>query len=172
MANDSTYKIGYKMPPRHGQFTPGRSGNVHGRPKKTKTFPESLREELLALVSITEGGKRKRITKQAAMLRQHINKAIAGDARSMTIITNLWKLQGPEEGDNLPALLRLFEERHAHHEAADRNQISTTETAQPSLPANNDCPTVAANESAPATADETNCEQAPAPGKEPDDDRF
>ena len=58
-----------KEPPsgrRDGKFQPGRSGNPKGRPRKSGTIGEAVRDALAAKVVINEGGKRKRITKRDA----------------------------------------------------------------------------------------------------------
>ena len=65
-----------------GKFVPGRSGNPKGRPRKANTVGETMREALDEKVTISEGGKRKRITKRVAAATQWANKSASGDLRA------------------------------------------------------------------------------------------
>lgn len=78
----TNYEIGYKKPPKSGQFKPGQSGNKKGRPKGSKNFKTDLAEELAETISITEGGKPKKITKQKAIIKSTVAKAIKGDIKA------------------------------------------------------------------------------------------
>lgn len=80
--------VGYGRPPRHSQFTKGRSGNSKGRPKGSKNFGLVLEDELNTKISINENGKRKSITKREAVAKQIVNKAASGDAKAIPILLN------------------------------------------------------------------------------------
>jgi hypothetical protein len=60
-----SYKVGFKKPPKHGQFKKGRSGNPDGRPRKYDAAAERRQlKALLALMatrsdSFPESGTRK-----------------------------------------------------------------------------------------------------------------
>ena len=86
--DDSKYSVGYKKPPRHTQFKPGQSGNVRGRPKGAKNFATVIEEELQVPIEVTEKGKRKRISKRQAIVKQTVNKAAAGDPKATSILLN------------------------------------------------------------------------------------
>ena len=90
MPNDEggEYQIGYGKPPTDTQFRKGKSGNPKGRPKGSKNSATLLKEMLAEKVIISEGGKRKKITKQAAMYKQLANKAASGDLRSIREVLN------------------------------------------------------------------------------------
>lgn len=81
MDNDrfNDYEVGYKRPPREHQFKPGQSGNPKGRPKLIKDFKTDLREELEEIITIQEGGKSKPITKQRALIKKLLVKALGGE---------------------------------------------------------------------------------------------
>lgn len=85
-ADDPTNAVGYKKPPRHTQFKPGLSGNVKGRPKGAKNFATAMEDELRAPIEVTEKGKRKRISKREAIVKQTVNKAVSGDAKATAIL--------------------------------------------------------------------------------------
>lgn len=65
-----------------GKFQPGRSGNPKGRPRKANTVGEAVRDALAAKVTISENGKRKKITKRDAAATQWANKSASGDLRA------------------------------------------------------------------------------------------
>ena len=84
MADD--YKIGYGKPPKSTQFKKGQSGNPKGRPKGTKNFKTDLIEELSEPVLVTEGGKGTTMSKQRAILKRTVQKALAGDMRAISLL--------------------------------------------------------------------------------------
>jgi len=84
--DDSKYPIGYKKPPRHTRFQPGLSGNAKGRPKGAKNFATVIEQELRTPIEVTENGKRKRISKRQAIVKQTVNKAVAGDPKATLIL--------------------------------------------------------------------------------------
>jgi hypothetical protein len=61
------YAVGYGRPPKHTRFKPGQSGNPRGRKKGVQNFKTDLAEELHETLIITEGGQRRRVSKQRAM---------------------------------------------------------------------------------------------------------
>ena len=99
MDNDeSDFPIGYKNPPRETRFKPGQSGNPSGRPKKnTITLAEAIARELNTSVTVTEGGKSKKMTKLDAIAKQQTIKAI--QRRSQSDSHSLIKTVEPREID-------------------------------------------------------------------------
>ena len=85
---DPKYPVGYGKPPRHTQFKPGQSGNAKGRPKGSKNFATVFEKELNTPIEVTENGKRKKISKREAVVKQTVNKAVAGDPKATTILLN------------------------------------------------------------------------------------
>jgi hypothetical protein len=82
------YEVGYGKPPQHTRFARGQIGNPKGRPKGSKNFKTLLLAELKTPLPIVENGKRKKITKQGAVVKQLVNKAAAGDPRAMVALLN------------------------------------------------------------------------------------
>jgi len=86
MPPEDDYQVGYGRPPMHSRFTPGRSGNPRGRPRKSKQLEDLIRQELDAKIAIKEGGREKHITKREALVKQLVNCAIKGDAKPLQLV--------------------------------------------------------------------------------------
>jgi hypothetical protein len=110
--NDPKYTVGYRKPPKHTQFKPGRSGNAKGRPRKSTTFADDLETELRSTIEVLEGGKRRRMTKRRAIAKQHVNKALGGDVRSTELLLKSTQLGRTGQQDNLSSLLEEFREKN------------------------------------------------------------
>jgi hypothetical protein len=83
------YEIGYGKPPRGCGFKKGQSGNPRGRPPGSKNLTTLLNETLNETVTITENGRRRKITKREAVIKQLVNKSASADARSLKILLDL-----------------------------------------------------------------------------------
>ena len=92
------YPVGYRRPPREHRFKPGQSGNPNGRPRGSKSFARLLLEELATKITIQENGVPRRITKQEAIVKQYVNKAMRGDHRVLKPL--LGYVPAPEERDD------------------------------------------------------------------------
>ncbi len=79
-------KVGYGRPPRATRFRPGQSGNPRGRPKGTRNLATVIAATLSEKVAINENGKRKRITKLDATVKQLVNRAASGDLRPIQLL--------------------------------------------------------------------------------------
>lgn len=83
------YEVGYGKPPVNTRFKKGQSGNPFGgkpgRQTKRQLFDKLLHE----VVTVTEQGQKKRMTKLQLVLSQLINKAASGDAKSMRVFLDV-----------------------------------------------------------------------------------
>jgi Family of unknown function (DUF5681) len=87
--NGDDYAVGYGKPPASTQFSKGQSGNRTGRPKGTNNLKTDLLEELREKVTLKEGERTKKITKQRAMVKTIFAKALKGDPRAATTLIGL-----------------------------------------------------------------------------------
>ena len=93
-------RVGYKRPPRHSRFRPGRSGNPRGREKSLRNFGTDVKATLAGPLAIKERGKTKRVSSQEGMLLRLREKALNGDARALDQFIRLAQMfnnDGPNE---------------------------------------------------------------------------
>ena len=83
MSKKQDYEIGYSKPPKATQFKKGQSGNPKGRPKGSNNLSTDVKAILKAPVPISEGGKRRNVTTQKAVLLRLREKALKGDAKAI-----------------------------------------------------------------------------------------
>src|SRR5271169_1116950 len=77
------YEIGYCKPSRQAGFQKGRSGNPRGRPKGSKNLATLLSQALDEKVTLTEDGRRRRVTKRELVVKQLVNKSASADLRAI-----------------------------------------------------------------------------------------
>jgi hypothetical protein len=102
-AETRTYDVGYGRPPQATKFQAGRSGNPKGRPKGSKNFKTLFEEELAQPITLTENGKRKRMPKRQALVKQMINKALSNDAKAAAIVLDQIR-RSESQGEAVPTL--------------------------------------------------------------------
>jgi len=82
-------RVGYGRPPMTTRFRPGQSGNPRGRPKGARNLGTIVAAALSERVAITENGRRRRITKFDATIKQLVNRAASGEARATQLLLTL-----------------------------------------------------------------------------------
>ncbi len=127
-------KAGYKRPPLHTRFKKGRSGNPSGRPKPSPTLAAEFAKALSEKVTVSDNGRHKKISRRELIVKQIMNKAATGDARSIDQFIRLYRggMLGESTGDNeaanrfhstaaedLETLSRLLEEYRPPEESED-----------------------------------------------------
>ena len=80
------YAVGYRRPPKHTQFQPGQSGNPKGRPSGVQNVATDILEEMREQIIVTEGGRTRRMSKQKAMVKSLLAKALKGDVRAVIVL--------------------------------------------------------------------------------------
>jgi hypothetical protein len=83
------YPVGYRKPPRHSQFRPGTSGNPKGRKRGSLNLKTDLESELKESIRIREGEREFSVSKQRAMIKALLAKALKGDARAASLLIGL-----------------------------------------------------------------------------------
>jgi Family of unknown function (DUF5681) len=86
----SEYKVGYGKPPKMGQFKRGKSGNPKGRPKGNLKLATDLAAELNEQITVREDGRARRVSKQRALIKSLMAKALQGDIRANAAILALY----------------------------------------------------------------------------------
>lgn len=79
---DDDYKVGYKKPPKHSRFRPGRSGNPRGRPKGQRNFWTEVLAELNGRIDVTAQGQRRSLTRMTVLAKTIVSDALTGDAKA------------------------------------------------------------------------------------------
>ena len=88
--SDRNYEVGYGKPPRHSRFRTGEpSANPRGRPRKNMTA--LLVEGLNKKVTVTENGRRRKVTLREAITSQLINQSASADLRATKMLLDLIK---------------------------------------------------------------------------------
>jgi hypothetical protein len=86
----SDYKVGYGRPPKSGQFKRGKSGNAKGRPKGRLKLATDLAAELNEQITVREDGRARRVSKQRALIKSLMAKALQGDVRANAALLALY----------------------------------------------------------------------------------
>ena len=100
--------VGYGKPPEATRFKPGKSGNPKGRPKGSLNLATDLSAELGEQITVREGGRQHRISKQRALVKSLMAKALQGDVRAF----------GQLIGDSVGQIMRHLPGRPAADGAA------------------------------------------------------
>src|SRR6516164_8302926 len=88
--SEKNYQIGYGKPPRHSRFKQGEpSANPRGRPRKNMTA--LLVDGLNKKVTVTENGRRRKVTLREAITSQLINQSASADLRATKMLLDLIK---------------------------------------------------------------------------------
>jgi uncharacterized protein DUF5681 len=95
---EAAYEVGYGKPPHHTRFVKGQCGNPKGRPPSAKNVKTLLREALNEPVVIAENGRRRKITKVRAIIKQVVNRSAKGDWRGIKILLDFLRdIEGQTE---------------------------------------------------------------------------
>ena len=124
-----TYQIGYKRPPKEGQFRKGKSGNPKGRPKGSSNFMTLLDKELSQPVVVNENGKTKTISRMQAMVKRLVSQALQGEQRSFLTLIEVLRRTGKLYMIEQESLLPVNYEAALNAFVLKRTLVGTTTTA-------------------------------------------
>lgn len=84
------YEVGYGKPPMHSRFQKGHKlGHRGGRKKGSRNLKSDLQDELAERITLQEGGRKIRISKQRALVKALTVKGIKGDDRAAAKVLDL-----------------------------------------------------------------------------------
>ena len=99
------YEVGYRKPPKATRFKAGQSGNPKGRPRGSPNLATDLSAELGEQITIREGGKARQVSKQRALIKSLMAKALQGDVRATTALLALYARSIPESPEDASAVV-------------------------------------------------------------------
>ena len=94
---DGSYDVGRNRPPPKGQFTVGDGRKRGRRAKGTKNLATDWAEELAERITITEGGKSRRVTKQRGLIKATVSRGMKSSDRAAE---TAFRHAGGERGPN------------------------------------------------------------------------
>jgi hypothetical protein len=98
-------RIGYKQPPKSGQFKPGRSGNTRGRPRGSKGRRRIVERVLLERHTVTENGTATTRTAIELVFLTMRALSLEGDPKAFKAMDILAAQFGPQEPKVAPGYL-------------------------------------------------------------------
>ena len=91
---NQSHQVGYGKPPRDSRFKAGQSGNPKGRKKGAKTIRGVMKAAINEKISVSIGGKTKRMTKLEAIVQKTIASSLSGDAASTRLFFQMLLITG------------------------------------------------------------------------------
>lgn len=113
MADQDDYEVGYGKPPKESRFKKGVSGNPKGRPAGARNILTICKQVGNELVTVSENGRTRQMTKVEATVRQMYLMGMKGDHRSMRELLRLQSLAEQAEASTPD-----------HHEVDEQDRLA------------------------------------------------
>ena len=131
----SGYDIGYGKPPEKSRFKKGETGNPKGRPKGTRNLASLLNAALDEKVIVNENGRKRKVTKLEASLKQVVNRATTGDLPSMRLLLQLVSTAEGSLAERISPLFNHESDKHLLSLLLERSQYANLNSgADPAPP--------------------------------------
>jgi hypothetical protein len=92
--------VGYKHPPKSGQFKPGKSGNPRGRPKGSANFKSDLAAEMRERITLRDkNGRPHKVTKQRALIKLLFASALQKEKTAISALLTCMRYFGSSPED-------------------------------------------------------------------------
>jgi len=114
--NKRDYEVGFGKPPRHTRFSKGQSGNPRGRLPGAKNLKTLVIEALNQLVTVTENGGQRTVSKREAIATQLVNRAIMANWPAVKILLDILR--------DIEAQTELTPRENSSFNAADEKVIA------------------------------------------------
>jgi hypothetical protein len=106
MSNDDS--VGYKRPPKSGQFQRGKSGNPRGRSKGSTDFKTDLSAEMRERITLRDkNGRPLKITKQRALIKMLFSSALQNEKSAITALLACMRYFGAGNEEPKPEMADL-----------------------------------------------------------------
>jgi len=114
--NKRDYEVGFGKPPRHTRFQKGQSGNPRGRLTGAKNLKTLVIEALNQLVTVTENGGKRTVSKCEAIATQLVNRATMANWPAVKILLDILR--------DIEAQTELTPRENSSFNAADEKVIA------------------------------------------------
>jgi Family of unknown function (DUF5681) len=89
--------VGYKRPPKDGQFKPGKSGNPRGRPKGSADFKTDLAAEMRERITLRDkNGRSHKVSKQRALIKLLFSSALQNEKSAISALLACMRFFGTD----------------------------------------------------------------------------
>jgi hypothetical protein len=116
------YDVGFGKPPRDTRFSSSNQPQRRSRRPKPPQGPVAvLEQELSARIEVTEGGKRRKLSKLRVGMRQFANRVATGDPKALALSLEVLRKSGHSSPGSLQrTALELEQARQSVQDKLDR----------------------------------------------------